>query len=76
MLTRELIHPLPVKAVTSWCFRVSWRYARGIITSDNSLFARWTAPWLDRVVLDPVREENAGKKWGITQFANDKSILK
>lgn len=41
--------------------RVSWRYARGIISSDDSLFTRWDAPLLDRVVLDPVREEDAGK---------------
>lgn len=41
--------------------RVSWRYARGIITSDDSLFKRWQAPHLDRVVLDPVKEEDAGK---------------
>ncbi|XP_047232820.1 transmembrane protein 81 isoform X2 [Girardinichthys multiradiatus] len=42
----------------SW--RVSWRVARGIISSDDSLFTRWEAPHLDRVVLDPVREEDAG----------------
>ncbi|KAM4563625.1 transmembrane protein 81 [Odontesthes bonariensis] len=42
----------------SW--RVSWRYARGIISSDDSLFDRWEAPHLDRVILDPVREEDAG----------------
>uniref|UniRef100_A0A3Q2GJP7 Transmembrane protein 81 n=1 Tax=Cyprinodon variegatus TaxID=28743 RepID=A0A3Q2GJP7_CYPVA len=41
-------------------FRVSWRYARGIISSDDSLFHRWEAPYLDRVVLDAVREEDAG----------------
>uniref|UniRef100_A0A3Q1C960 Transmembrane protein 81 n=1 Tax=Amphiprion ocellaris TaxID=80972 RepID=A0A3Q1C960_AMPOC len=40
--------------------RVSWRYARGIISSDDSLFAHWEAPQLYRVVLDPVREEDAG----------------
>ncbi|XP_008281379.1 transmembrane protein 81 [Stegastes partitus] len=42
----------------SW--RVSWRYARGVISSDDSLFARWEAPQLDRVILNPVREEDAG----------------
>ncbi|XP_061590827.1 transmembrane protein 81 [Cololabis saira] len=42
----------------SW--RVSWRYARGIISSDDSLFERWEAPNLDRVILDPVSEEDAG----------------
>lgn len=41
--------------------RVSWRYARGVISSDDSLFTRWDAPLLGRVVLDPVREEDAGK---------------
>lgn len=41
--------------------RVSWRYARGIITSDDALFKRWQAPYLDRVVLDPVQEEDAGR---------------
>uniref|UniRef100_A0A3Q2VH34 Transmembrane protein 81 n=1 Tax=Haplochromis burtoni TaxID=8153 RepID=A0A3Q2VH34_HAPBU len=40
--------------------RVSWRYARGIISTDDALLARWDAPELDRVVLDPVREEDAG----------------
>uniref|UniRef100_A0A3B4Z1V1 Transmembrane protein 81 n=1 Tax=Stegastes partitus TaxID=144197 RepID=A0A3B4Z1V1_9TELE len=40
--------------------RVSWRYARGVISSDDSLFARWEAPQLDRVILNPVREEDAG----------------
>ncbi|KAK2897118.1 hypothetical protein Q8A73_013498 [Channa argus] len=42
----------------SW--RVTWRYARGVISSDDSLFARWEAPQLDRVILDPVHEEDAG----------------
>ncbi|XP_072537312.1 transmembrane protein 81 [Salminus brasiliensis] len=41
-------------------FVVSWRYARGIITTDNTLFARHDVPELDKVVLDPVREEDAG----------------
>ncbi|CAG02315.1 unnamed protein product [Tetraodon nigroviridis] len=49
-----------MKAMGRFSWRVSWRYARGIITSDDSLFAQWRAPQLDRVVLDPVREENAG----------------
>lgn len=40
---------------------MSWRYARGIISSDDSLFDRWEAPHLDRVILDPVREADAGK---------------
>lgn len=46
----------------SLCLRVSWRYARGIISTDNALFSRWDAPQLDRVVLDAVREDDAGKR--------------
>ncbi|XP_030590531.1 transmembrane protein 81 [Archocentrus centrarchus] len=49
-----------MEAMGRFSWRVSWRYARGIITSDDALFARWEAPELDRVVLDPVREEDAG----------------
>ncbi|XP_020557259.1 transmembrane protein 81 isoform X1 [Oryzias latipes] len=49
-----------MEAMGRFSWRVSWRYARGIITSDDSLFERWTAPLLDRMVLDPVKEENAG----------------
>uniref|UniRef100_A0A3P9IHI5 Transmembrane protein 81 n=1 Tax=Oryzias latipes TaxID=8090 RepID=A0A3P9IHI5_ORYLA len=49
-----------MEAMGRFSWRVSWRYARGIITSDDSLFQRWTAPLLDRLVLDPVKEENAG----------------
>ncbi|XP_017295308.2 transmembrane protein 81 [Kryptolebias marmoratus] len=49
-----------MKAMRKFSWRVSWRYARGIISSDDSLFDRWKAPHLDRVVLDPVREEDAG----------------
>lgn len=41
---------------------MSWRYARGIISTDDALLARWDAPELDRVVLDPVREEDAGER--------------
>nr|XP_020470715.1 transmembrane protein 81 [Monopterus albus] len=37
-----------------------WRYARGIISSDDSLFVRWEAPQLDRIILDPVSEKDAG----------------
>ncbi|KAM7411175.1 hypothetical protein PAMA_021249 [Pampus argenteus] len=47
-------------AMGRFAWRVSWRYARGIISSDDSLFARWEAHELDRVILDPVREEDAG----------------
>ncbi|XP_029136338.2 transmembrane protein 81 [Labrus bergylta] len=49
-----------MEAVGRFSWRVSWRLARGIISSDDFLFARWDAPLLDRVVLDPVREEDAG----------------
>ncbi|KAM7405316.1 hypothetical protein PAMP_012588 [Pampus punctatissimus] len=49
-----------MEAMGRFAWRVSWRYARGIISSDDSLFARWEAPELDRVILDPVREEDAG----------------
>ncbi|XP_021162979.2 transmembrane protein 81 [Fundulus heteroclitus] len=49
-----------MEAMGRFTWRVSWRYARGIISSDDSLFDRWEAPLLDRVVLDPVREEDAG----------------
>uniref|UniRef100_A0A8C4DEG7 Transmembrane protein 81 n=1 Tax=Dicentrarchus labrax TaxID=13489 RepID=A0A8C4DEG7_DICLA len=49
-----------MEAVGRFSWRVAWRYARGIISSDDSLFTRWDAPLLDRVVLDPVKEEDAG----------------
>ncbi|XP_047186750.1 transmembrane protein 81 isoform X3 [Scophthalmus maximus] len=50
-----------LQAMGRFSWRVLWRYARGIITSDSSLFARWQAPQLDHVILDPVREEDAGE---------------
>lgn len=51
-----------VEGLTSWflCPRVSWRRAPGVISFDDSLFKRWRAPLLDRLVLDPVREEDSG----------------
>ncbi|XP_029912015.1 transmembrane protein 81, partial [Myripristis murdjan] len=49
-----------MEAMGRYSWRVSWRYARGVISSDDALFARWEAPLLDRVVLDPVREDDAG----------------
>ncbi|XP_029690316.1 transmembrane protein 81 isoform X2 [Takifugu rubripes] len=49
-----------MKAMGRFSWRVAWRYARGIITSDDSLFAQWKALQLDQVVLDPIREENSG----------------
>ncbi|KAF7209382.1 transcript variant X1 [Nothobranchius furzeri] len=49
-----------MEAMGKFSWRVSWRYARGIISSDDSLFDRWNAPHLDRVVLEPVQESDAG----------------
>ncbi|XP_074538584.1 transmembrane protein 81 [Halichoeres trimaculatus] len=49
-----------MEAVGRFSWRVSWRVARGVISSDDSLFARWEAPLLDRVILDPVEEKDAG----------------
>ncbi|XP_071333594.1 transmembrane protein 81 isoform X1 [Trachinotus anak] len=49
-----------MEAMGRFSWRVLWRYARGIISSDDSLFNRFVAPQLDRVILDPVREEDAG----------------
>ncbi|XP_042370778.1 transmembrane protein 81-like, partial [Plectropomus leopardus] len=53
---------------------VSWRYARGVISSDDSLFAHWVAPLLDRVVLDPVREEDAGTYRCVVQDASFRRV--
>ncbi|XP_029576213.1 transmembrane protein 81 [Salmo trutta] len=49
-----------MEAMGRFSFRVSWRYARGVVTTDDSLLGRWDAPRLDRLVLDPVSEEDAG----------------
>ncbi|KAL1020564.1 hypothetical protein UPYG_G00001730 [Umbra pygmaea] len=49
-----------MEAMGRFSFRVSWRYARGVVTTDDSLLRRWDAPRLDRLVLDPVKEEDAG----------------
>ncbi|XP_064849674.1 transmembrane protein 81 [Oncorhynchus masou masou] len=49
-----------MEAMGRFSFRVSWRHARGVVTTDDSLMGRWDAPRLDRLVLDPVREEDAG----------------
>ncbi|KAI4898483.1 hypothetical protein NFI96_004008 [Prochilodus magdalenae] len=43
-----------------FAFVVSWRFARGVITTDNRLLVQLDVPGLDRVVLNPVREEDAG----------------
>uniref|UniRef100_A0AAY5KAG2 Transmembrane protein 81 n=1 Tax=Esox lucius TaxID=8010 RepID=A0AAY5KAG2_ESOLU len=49
-----------MEAMGRFSFRVSWLYARGVVTTDDSLLRRWDAPSLARLVLDPVREEDAG----------------
>ncbi|XP_062314151.1 transmembrane protein 81 isoform X1 [Osmerus eperlanus] len=49
-----------MEAMGRYSFRVSWRYARGIITSDDSLFVLYDSPQLDRVVLGLLQEDNAG----------------
>ncbi|KAM6960563.1 transmembrane protein 81 [Aplochiton taeniatus] len=51
------------EALGPFSYRVSWGYAPGVITSDDSLFSRWGASQLDRLVMDSVTEEHAG---GIT----------
>ncbi|XP_010768458.1 transmembrane protein 81 [Notothenia coriiceps] len=53
---------------------VSWRYARGIISSDDTLFARWNAPLLERVILDPVMEEDAGTYCCVVQDASFRRV--
>ncbi|XP_067449830.1 transmembrane protein 81, partial [Thunnus thynnus] len=63
-----------MEAMGKFSWRVSWRYARGIISSDDSLFARWEAPELDRVILDPVREEDAGTYRCEVQDANFRRV--
>lgn len=47
-------------AMGRFAFVVSWRFARGVITSDDSLFTRYEVFSLDKVVLDPLREEDSG----------------
>ncbi|KAK0136078.1 Transmembrane protein 81 [Merluccius polli] len=49
-----------MQAMGPFSWRVSWRYARGVITSDDRLFSRLEAPSLDRVVLEPTSEKHAG----------------
>ncbi|KAJ0036493.1 hypothetical protein NQD34_005170, partial [Periophthalmus magnuspinnatus] len=49
-----------MKEMGPYSWRVSWRYARGVITSDDSLFTQWQSPELDHVLLDPVQEKHAG----------------
>ncbi|XP_051949827.1 transmembrane protein 81 [Xyrauchen texanus] len=49
-----------METIGRFAFVVSWRFARGVVTSDNSLFIRYEALSLDKVVLDPLREEDSG----------------
>ncbi|XP_032376035.1 transmembrane protein 81 [Etheostoma spectabile] len=58
-----------MEAMGRFSWRVSWRYARGVISSDDSLFDRWHAPLLDRVILDPITEEDAGTYRCVVQDA-------
>ncbi|XP_059189560.1 transmembrane protein 81 [Centropristis striata] len=63
-----------MQAMGRFSWRVSWRYARGIISSDDSLFTRCAAPLLDRVVLDPVSEEDAGTYRCVVQDASFRRV--
>lgn len=47
-------------AMGHFAFMVTWRFARGIITTNDHLFSRYDNPGLDRLILDPVKEEHAG----------------
>ncbi|KAK3565531.1 hypothetical protein QTP86_011932 [Hemibagrus guttatus] len=49
-----------MEAMGRFAFAVSWYYARGIITTNNRFFTRRDVPGLDRVVLNPVKEDDAG----------------
>lgn len=49
-----------MEAMGRFAFVVSWRFAGGVITSDDSLFTRYEALSLDKVVLDPLRVEDSG----------------
>lgn len=49
-----------MEAMGRFAFVVSWRFARGIITTDNRFFIRRDVPGLDRVILNRVKEEDAG----------------
>ncbi|CAL8260501.1 unnamed protein product [Gadus morhua 'NCC'] len=49
-----------MQAMGPFSWRVSWRFARGVITSDDRLFSRLEVPGLDRVVLEPASEHHAG----------------
>ncbi|TSN76596.1 Transmembrane protein 81 [Bagarius yarrelli] len=49
-----------MKTMGRFAFAVSWHVARGIITTNNRFFKRYEVPGLDRVVLNPVKEEDGG----------------
>lgn len=49
-----------MEAMGRFAFAVSWHFARGIITTNNRFFIRRDVPGLDRVILNPVKEEDAG----------------
>ncbi|TRY66859.1 hypothetical protein DNTS_033026 [Danionella cerebrum] len=49
-----------IEAMGHYAFVVSWRFAAGIITSDDTLFAKYETLNLDKVVLDPVQEKDSG----------------
>ncbi|XP_077464467.1 transmembrane protein 81 [Stigmatopora argus] len=48
------------KLVKKLAWRVSWRRAPGVISTDDSLFTTWEAPGLDLAILDPIEEKHAG----------------
>ncbi|KAK1152233.1 transmembrane protein 81-like [Acipenser oxyrinchus oxyrinchus] len=41
-------------------FLFSWRYARGIVTTDDAYFKRYLTKAVDKLVLNPVLETDAG----------------
>lgn len=49
-----------MEAMGHFSFIVSWHFARGIVTTDNRFFIRHSVPGLDRVILYPVKEKDAG----------------
>ncbi|XP_027023020.2 transmembrane protein 81 [Tachysurus fulvidraco] len=49
-----------MEAMGRFAFAVSWHFARGIITTNNRFFIQRDVPGLDRIVLNRVKEEDAG----------------
>lgn len=47
-------------AMGRFAFIVSWRFARGVVTTDNALFSRLAAPQLSQLTLEPLQEQQAG----------------